>query len=85
MVANDEWLLPVEEEVNRRHTMYLSRLEDIEKSSGSIVDYANGHRYYGWQRDEVMKGWWFREWLPEAKDVYIFGDVNNWQRTELRW
>ena len=84
MVANDEWLLPVEEEVNRRHAMYKERLNNIEKSAGTIVDYANGHRYYGWQRDEVMKGWWFREWLPEAKDVYIFGDFNNWQRTELR-
>ena len=84
MVAADEWLQPVEEEINRRHSMYINRINDIEKAAGSIVDYANGYRYFGWQRDEVMKGWWFREWLPEAKDVYIFGDFNSWQRTELR-
>ena len=83
-VADDEWLHPVEDEINRRYAMYISRLEDIKKSSGSLVDYANGYRYFGWQRDELMKGWWFREWLPEAKDVYIFGDFNHWQRTELR-
>ena len=71
MVEADEWLHPVEDEINRRYNMYINRLQDIEKSSGSLVDYANGHRYYGWQRDEQMKGWWFREWLPEAKDVYI--------------
>jgi 1,4-alpha-glucan branching enzyme len=78
IVESDEWLKPVEEEINRRHNMYLTRLEDIEKSAGSIVNYANGHRYYGWQYDKIMQGWWFREWLPKAKDVYIFGDFNNW-------
>ena len=84
MVAADEWLLPVEEEIERRYNMYINRLSDIEKAAGTIVDYANGHRYFGWQRDEAMRGWWFREWLPEAKDVFIFGDFNSWQRTELR-
>ena len=84
MVAADEWLQPVEAEINHRYDMYINRLNNIEQAAGSIVDYANGHRYYGWQRDEAMKGWWFREWLPEAKDVFIFGDFNSWQRTELR-
>ena len=84
MVAADEWLHPVEDEINRRYDMYISRLENIEKTAGSIVDYANGYCYFGWQHDDFMQGWWFREWLPEAKDVYIFGDFNNWQRTELR-
>ena len=84
MVAADEWLQPVEEEINRRFAMYRERLEAIEGAAGSLVDYANGYRYFGWQRDDAMQGWWFREWLPEAKDVYIFGDFNSWQRTQLR-
>ena len=45
---------------------------------------ANGYRYYGWQRDEDLDGWWFREWLPGAQDVYLFGDFNGWQRNPLR-
>ncbi len=84
LVASDEWLLPVEEEINYRHELYKNHLADIVKGSGSIIDYANGYRYFGWQRDDMMQGWWFREWLPEAKDVYIFGDFNSWRRTELR-
>ena len=84
IVEADEWLQPVEEEINLRHNLYLQRLEDIERSSGSIVDYANGYRYFGWQYDDTLSGWWFREWLPEAYDVYIFGDFNGWQRTQLR-
>ncbi len=84
LVASDEWLVPVEAEINYRHELYQEHLRDIVESSGSIVDYANGYNYFGWQRDEMMKGWWFREWLPAAKDVYIFGEFNSWRRTELR-
>ena len=83
MVAEDEWLQPVEEAVNERYDIYCAHLAEIERN-GSIVDYANGYRYFGWQYDEDMSGWWFREWLPAAYDVYIFGDFNNWQRTQLR-
>ena len=54
MVAADEWLQPVEEEINRRFAMYRERLEAIEGAAGSLVDYANGYRYFGWQRDDVM-------------------------------
>ena len=84
MVERDEWLAPVEGELLRRRERYLNHMKDIEASAGNIVDYANGYRYFGWQWDDDLDGWWFREWLPGAYDVYLFGDFNNWQRTELR-
>ena len=84
IVARDEWLRPVEEELNRRYARYTDRLAAIRRAAGSLVDYANGHHYFGWQRDEDLAGWWFREWLPGAQDVYLFGDFNGWQRTQLR-
>ena len=84
MVERDEWLQPVEPQINARHDRYLSRLQTIEKSAGSLVNYANGYRYFGWQWDDTLDGWWLREWLPQAYDVYVFGDFNNWQRTEIR-
>ena len=84
MVERDEWLQPVADKIADRHERYLKRMSAIEAQSGSIVDYANGYRYYGWQWDDTLSGWWFREWLPEAYDVFIFGDFNSWQRTQLR-
>ncbi|MEG1622641.1 MAG: alpha-amylase family glycosyl hydrolase [Alistipes sp.] len=83
MVEKDEWLHPVEGEITYRHQRYLDQKTAIEKAAGSLVDYANGYHYFGWQRDEFLSGWWFREWLPGANDVYLFGDFNNWQRTEV--
>ena len=84
MIERDEWLRPVADRIEDRHARYLARMKAITEQAGSIVDYANGYRYFGWQRDEELSGWWFREWLPEAVDVYIFGDFNSWQRTQLR-
>ena len=84
MVERDEWLQPVADKIADRHERYLKRMSAIEAQAGSIVDYANGYRYYGWQWDDTLSGWWFREWLPEAYDVFIFGDFNSWQRTQLR-
>ncbi len=83
MVAADEWLLPVEEEVNARYARYKQRLHAL-AGEGKLSDFANGYLWFGFQREETLAGWWFREWLPEAADVYLFGDFNGWQRTELR-
>ena len=84
VVAADEWLQPVADKIWDRHERYLQRMQAIEGQASTIVDYANGYRYYGWQWDDTLEGWWFREWLPEAEDVFIFGDFNSWQRTQLR-
>ena len=83
MVAADEWLLPVEDEVNARYERYTERLHTL-AAGGTLSDFANGYRWFGFQRDDALAGWWFREWLPEAHDVFLFGDFNGWQRTELR-
>ncbi len=84
IVARDEWLQPVEAEIVARHDRYEAKMAEILASNASISDYANGYRYFGWQWDETLDGWWLREWLPGAEDVYVFGDFNNWQRTEIR-
>lgn len=84
IVEQDDWLKPVEEAMMGRYAYFRRRLEDIERAAGSIVDYANGYLYFGFQYDPIRRGWWFREWLPGAFDVYLFGDFNDWQRTELR-
>lgn len=84
IVEQDEWLKPVEDAMMGRYAYFRRRLDDIEQSAGSLVDYANGYLYFGFQYDPIRQGWWFREWLPGAFDVYLFGDFNDWQRTELR-
>lgn len=83
IIDDDEWLLPVADKINERYNNYTNRLNEIENSCGSLLNYANGHYYYGLTYNKIEKKWYYREWLPAAKDVYIFGDFNHWQRTSL--
>ena len=45
---------------------------------GKLFDVANGHLYFGFHR--VRGGWVFREWLPGADKVWLYGDFNNWEK-----
>ncbi len=83
IIEDDPWLRPVAGEIEYRHRLYLDELSAIEAAAGSISDYALGYRYFGFQRDEAARGWWFREWLPGAYEVYLFGDFNGWNRRSL--
>ena len=82
IIEKDPWLKRYEKEMEVRYERYSQRIEEIEAGCGSIVDFANGYRYYGFNYSPGEQGWWFREWLPAAKAVYIFGDFNGWNRTE---
>ena len=84
IVADDPWLEPVSGELALRHRMYLNAMDSISREWGSLTQAADAYRYFGFNYDEELCGWWFREWLPDAKDVFLFGDFNGWQRTELR-
>ena len=84
IVAKDPWLEPNEADLQRRYDRYARRVGEIERDGTSVSDYANGYMYFGFQYDGDRKGWWFRDWLPGAKDVYLFGDFNEWQRTQFR-
>ncbi len=55
-----------------RFNLYHKRLS----GKNSLKDAINGHLYFGFHR--TNNGWVFREWLPGADKVYLFGDFNNW-------
>ena len=82
MVERDAWLRPAAPEIIARGERFRNRLNNIRKWSRSLSDYANAHLYFGIHYDPVRHGWWFREWLPGAKEVFLFGDFNDWERTQ---
>ncbi len=84
IIKLDEWLIPSEESLQRRYNEYIERLSSIESSSGSLLNYANAHLFYGFNYDPIQKGWWFREWLPNAIEAFVYGDFNNWNRTQYK-
>lgn len=82
LIGQDEWLRPAAPEIEARYDRFGRRLADIRKWSCSLSEYANAHMYFGIHYDPVRRGWWFREWLPGAREVFLFGDFNDWERTQ---
>ncbi|MFI3331517.1 MAG: alpha-amylase family glycosyl hydrolase [Rikenellaceae bacterium] len=83
IIKDDSWLEPVAEKIEQRHRNYLNSLEYINNTSGSLINHAKRDEYLGFHYDFTYHGWWYREWLPAAHEVYLMGDFNDWQRFQL--
>lgn len=81
LVENDPWLWPVASCIENRHDDYLRTKEWISKEYGNLYDFASSHLYYGLHYKQDSKTWVFREWLPQAKDVFLVGEFNGWDLT----
>jgi 1,4-alpha-glucan branching enzyme len=84
LIANDPWLDPYEEAINGRHQFALDKESELTDGGRSTLsDFASGYLYFGLHRTD--KGWVFREWAPNATDIYLVGDFNDWtEKKEFR-
>jgi 1,4-alpha-glucan branching enzyme len=73
----DPWLTPYASSIESRVQKFRQKLEDIKEFSGSLKDFASGHLYFGLHRND--KGWIFREWAPNATQIFMIGDFSDWK------
>lgn len=73
-------LFPFKEDIDLRMKRYADKRKQLLGRRRSLVDFANAHRYYGFHK--VKEGWIYREWAPNADQLYLTGDFNNWQWTQ---
>lgn len=81
LVAGDKWLEPYEDAIRGRHDHALWKAAQLTGGSGRLSDFADGHLYYGLHK--TADGWIFREWAPNATDMYIIGDKSGWEEKPL--
>ena len=81
IISEDPWLQPYAHDVNERLARFKKALTDIENAAGSLLNFANGHQYYGIHFDTKHNGWFYREWAPNASKLHLTGDFNGWNRT----
>ena len=74
----DPWLAPHAGDIELRMNRFKEKRYQLVGEASTLTDFANGHLYFGFHRTSA--GWVFREWLPGADEVYLFGDFNEWNK-----
>ncbi|MBQ2668611.1 MAG: alpha amylase C-terminal domain-containing protein [Clostridia bacterium] len=74
----DPLLKPYENDIHIRMNNLKIKKKMLLKPGQKLIDFANGHHYFGIHRGE--DGWYYREWAPGAEAMYLTGDFNGWQR-----
>lgn len=46
-----------------------------------LSSFATGHLYFGLHR--ISGNWVFREWAPNATEIYLIGDFTKWKESDL--
>ena len=81
IVAHDQYLEPYEDAIKGRHNHAEWKIDQLTQHGKlSLSDFANGYEYFGLHK--VRGGWVFREWAPNATDIYLVGDFNDWKESE---
>lgn len=81
LLQNDEYLRPYSDAINGRHDHALYMIDKLTGGGKqTLSDFASGYLYFGLHKTE--RGWVFREWAPNATEIYLVGDFNGWKENE---
>ena len=80
ILKNDPWLEPFRSAIEGRHEDALRKERELTGGESTLNDFANGHHFFGLHR--TADGWIFREWAPNATDIFLIGTFNNWTQSD---
>lgn len=72
----DPNLKPFERDLQLRMDKYKTKKKALLGRHRKLESFANGHLFYGFHL--VENGWYYREWAPNAEELYLMGDFNGW-------
>jgi 1,4-alpha-glucan branching enzyme len=79
IVLNDPGLEPFSQQIIKRYKNTLKKEKELLHNVKTLSDFATGYMYFGLHR--TQNGWIFREWAPNAEEIYLIGDFSDWKRT----
>ncbi len=80
VIHSDPYLRNYKHHFEIKQNLFLKRLDEIIKNEGSLLNMAHSYKTNGFivQPDGIL----YREWLPAAKEVFLFGEFNAWNRNQ---
>ena len=69
-------LMPFSGDIDLRMHLYHHTKWRLLQGKGTLSEFANGHQYFGFHH--VDGGWVYREWAPNAYQLYLTGEFNGW-------
>ena len=77
LIKNDPWLEPFSDAINGRHQFAIKKEAELtKKGKTTLSEFASGHLYFGLH--QTKEGWVLREWAPNASEIHLVGDFNDW-------
>ncbi len=76
-LLDDPFLQPFEPILRRRANQAEAKAAELSRAPGSLSQFACAHEYYGLH--QTSDGWVFREWAPNASEIWLVGDFTGWQ------
>lgn len=72
------WLYNWKGGLEHRQNCFNGARQRIEREFGSLTDFADAYKTYGVHK--VEGGISYKEWAPNARELYLLGDFNNWEK-----
>jgi 1,4-alpha-glucan branching enzyme len=66
-------------DIDNRYNNFLKAKKGIESIFGSLSDFADSYKTYDLHK--VEKGISYKEWAPNAKELFLVGDFNDWGKS----
>jgi 1,4-alpha-glucan branching enzyme len=79
IVKNDPWLSPYKDVILRRNEAAKHKEQSLCQGK-RLQDFATGHLYFGLHKENST--WVFREWAPNATEIFLIGDFSDWKVDE---
>lgn len=81
LIKNDPWLEPYSPAIEGRYEYFLKKEKELTRNGKSTLSsFASGYSYFGLHN--TPEGWTFREWAPNATEIYLIGDFNDWKEVD---
>src|SRR5574344_98683 len=81
----DPYLMPFKKAITARYQRVILARDTFAGCGSQLKSVVNNHIYYGIHKEkEEGTGKWmrvFREWAPNATNIWVIGDFNGWKKS----